>query len=344
MLTQNPRMKVESATDNVWAEASYDQHDDNVASSTSASQHKSVTPSVISKEQTEQTEDVADDDQTVNNPPEIRSNIRQVCKIMAVKAWRARYASLAIFGFICCVMLTHLMICSTATAIRGVLMPSYRLTTHHIDSIKSEQSLLLSKLDELQHINLPKRPFDTHMKCLIRATNIAQDHYGDLPYQSNQLIAEYTTQWAQSECDRVIFTPVPIPRSDWQHFWIALTDHAEAAFFRCKDILDGLLKAKSQRSQKSSMKAHNVQLSLPSGFQLDCNEAESLCQLLFLQLHSPSTPGSQSIEEMILIIRRRRLFQIVDGCKRVSNTITMVWWVLPWMNLIALTLVLVFCG
>ncbi|OAG10103.1 uncharacterized protein CC84DRAFT_1202642 [Paraphaeosphaeria sporulosa] len=335
-------MNAESATDNVWADAGH-APPGNIASQTKSS-HVPVEPPRVPVKPTVHTKNVTDDEQPVEKKSNLSTKIYKGCKTITVKAWRAHHALLVAFGFVCWLVLTLLTVHSAATGVRGILMPSYRTTMHRLNNIKSEQSLLLSKLEDLQDIHLQKRSFETHLECLIRATNIAQDHYDDLPFQSYPLVAEYTTQWAQSECDKILFSPVPIPRSGWHWFWKALVDQAGAAFFRCKDMVDGLMKAKKQRLQKSSSNAQQLTLSLPSGFRLGCNEAESLCHLLFLPLQSLSTSGSPSTEEMNLIVLGRRLLRIIDVCKRVRKLIAVVWWLVPWVNLMVLALQLIIYG
>ncbi|KAF2452026.1 hypothetical protein P171DRAFT_468410 [Karstenula rhodostoma CBS 690.94] len=337
---QADAMNVENATDNVWADASHDPPGENIASTVLPSQRTPIEPSVGSVEQAARIKDVADDDQPVEKS-NLSTKIYQARKTVAVKVWRARYALLTVFGFLCWLVLTLLMIESAATGVRGVLMPSYRTTTHRLGSIKSEQSLLVSKFEDLQDIHLQKRPFETHLKCLTRAANVAQDHYGDLPYQSYPLVAEYTTRWAQSECDRIIFSPVLIPRSGWHHVWKALTDHAGAAFFRCKDVLDGLMRAKKQRSQKPSSNAQNTAFSLPLGHRLDCNDEESFCRLSVVPLGSFPTSGNLSSEEMKLISKRRRILQVINGCKHVRDLVAVVWWLIPWKNLMLIAVQIV---
>lgn len=328
-------MNAESATDNVWADAGHTSPDDNTAPTLSPQQFP-VEPLTSSVELTSWTKNVADDDQLAPKKWNLGRKINERRKTIAVKAWRARYALLVVFSYVCWLILTFLMVHSAATGVRGVLMPSYRTTTYRLSNIHSEQSLLLSKFEDLQGIHLQKRPFETHLKCLTRVINIAQEHYGDLPYQSYPLVDEHTTQWAQSECDRIILSPVLIPRSGWDHFWRALTDHAGAAFFRCKGVVDSVMKAKKQRSQKSSHNAQNVALSLPSGYHLDCNDAKSLCHLLSVPLHRVSRPGIISSEEMKLINKGRRILQIIDGCKFVSKLAAIVKWLIPWMNQMAI--------
>ncbi|KAL5384646.1 hypothetical protein PMIN03_011592 [Paraphaeosphaeria minitans] len=337
-------MDDENAAGNVWADASHDLPDDSIGSPTLSSHQILVKPSAGFVKQTTRTDNTADDDQPVAKKSNSGRKIYKARKTVGLKAWRARYTLFAVFGFVCWLVLTLLTVQSAATGVIGILMPSYRTTTHRLSNIKSGHSLVLSKFEDLKEIRLQRRPFETHPKCLTRATNIVQDHYDDLPYQSYPLVAEYTSQWAQAECDKIILSPVLIPRSGWHHFWMALSDGAGAVFFRCKDMVDGLIKAKKQRSQKSSNNTQNVALSLPSWYQLDCNDTESFCHLLIVPLHSVTTHHNRSTEEKNLIIEGRQLFQIIDGCKRVKAMMAMAWWLVPWMNLMALVLQIVTYG
>ncbi|KAL1592738.1 hypothetical protein SLS60_011154 [Paraconiothyrium brasiliense] len=191
-------MDAECATDNVWAGAGHPPSDDNIPSQASPPHHRLIGPAAEVIEKTAQGEAATDDDHQVERKSNIGSKICKGRKILAVKAWRARYALLVIFGYACWMIRTLLMIDAAAVGVRGVLMSTHATTTYRIEGIKSQQSLLLDKCVDLQEVHLQKRPFETHLKCLTRAANIAQDHYANLPYYSSPVVVDCTTMWAHA--------------------------------------------------------------------------------------------------------------------------------------------------
>jgi hypothetical protein len=337
-------MDIESATDDVWADAHHAPLGDNIASTTLSPQQVPVESSAGPIEQIVRAKNIFEDDQPAEDKSQLGPKIHKARKAIATKVWRARYALPVIFGCFCWLVLTLLMINSAAVGIRGVLMLSYRTTTHQLSSIKSEQTLLLNKFKDLQGVRLQKRPFETHPKCLTRATNLAQDHFGDLPYQSYLVVAEYTTVWAQSECDKVIFSPVPVPLNGWQSFWRAFSDHTGAAFYRCKDIIGGLLKVNNRRFKKPFGMKQVSPVSLPVGYHLDCNDFGSFCNLSFTPLQDLPTPDELSRKETELISKGRRMYQIIEVCKQVDAWVNVILWLISWINLVGLVLCLVAFG
>jgi hypothetical protein len=334
-------MGTESATDNVWADADHAPPGSNIASMTLPPQHVPAKSPAGPIEQIARVKNVFENNQLAEDKFKLGPKIYKARKTIAVKVWRARYALPVICGCVCWLVLTLLMINSAAVGIRGVLMPSYQTTTHQLSSIKSEQTLLQNKVGDLQNSRLQKRPFETHPKCLIRATNIAQDHFGNLPYQSYLVVAKNTTMWAQAECDKIIFSPVPVPTNGWQSFWRAFFDHAGATFHHCKDMVDGLLKANNQRSKNPPGNRKICPLSLPVGYHLDCNDVESFCNLSFAPSQDLPTPDNLSDEKTKLINKACRIYQIINACKQLDAWVKVVRWLIPWMNLAGCVLWLV---
>ncbi|KAJ4351252.1 uncharacterized protein N0V89_006591 [Didymosphaeria variabile] len=333
-------MDAECATDNVWASPGHRRPNDNIPSQASLPQHHFVEPVAESTKKIIQNEAAADDDQQAEKMSNIGSKLCEARKTIAVKAWRARYALLVIFGYACWMILTLLMIDAAVVGVRGLLMPIHTSMTYRIGSIRSQQSFLLDKCQDLQEVHLHKRPFDTHLKCLTRAANIAQDHYADLAYHLSPVVAESTTKWAQSECDRIIFSPVPIPRTGWHILWKTFSDHAGAALYRCKDMVAGLVKVNSRRSKRPLRSTRTDLRSLPLGYHLDCNDVESLCRLSFRSPTSLTAPDTL-IEEVKLMKTKRDIHRIIEACRQVNALIAAIRVLIPWMNFLVLVLTVI---
>ncbi|KAJ4305736.1 alpha,alpha-trehalase nth1 [Kalmusia sp. IMI 367209] len=260
---------------------------------------------------------------------EYRSELGELTELVALKAQRAQYPLSIIFAYTCLAVLFMLTLDAGVVGTRGIIMPTYWKTVQDYDGVNLEEISLASKLESLQNIVLHKRLFENHPQCLARAINDAHDHYGTVPYQSIQCILDGTIDWAQSECDRLLFTP-EVSRSGWSKTWFAVVATVKGSYYQLKDTVHRWYNINGQffhdtksagnvvldlaRRQKlvNATKTAAV-MSLPRGFEISYNEPGPIHRLF-----STILPDSSNFTDIVTELdhKRHSLDQTKARCQR----------------------------
>lgn len=298
----------------------------------------SVSPLSDSNGHNAQTEPVDEDDPQAGTRVELQLKIYKARQNAAVKAWRSRHALLIIFTALWGIILALLTVDAAAIGVLGVLIPSHQKVMHELNDFRHQEVVLLRKRYDLMDTHLYWRAFETHPKCLVRAVNFADEHYGDLPYQSFADIAQSTAEWAQTECDKIILSPMPLPKEVWYRLWKTVIDHATATLYHCHDMIRTSLRERSRRPYKLRKDAKLPSLLLPDGYHLDCNNAKSFCQVSWKNASVPTTDSFHGDGKIKLINRKHRISRVIQMCERTSTWVGAAHRLIPWMNLLGLVL------
>lgn len=265
---------------------------------------------------------------------------------VVAKIYRARHPLLIVFLTISYLVFKLLWINAGATGVRGILLPSYWRFEDQIYDSTARQLLLQYKRDILQHTRLQSRLFEGHFQCLTRAASVAHDHYDTLPYQYVEDILMETVEWAQDECDRIIFSPSPVqvPRNVLLKIWDSVYHSAGTAYYYCKGALKNLGKTNTRCSPKAEPKLELDSHSLPDGYLIECNDDMSRCRLLsfdvplFLASGAHHEPTSKLVEEKAAVGRQ------LHEWKKVNNLVERIQPLIKWIFLLDMVAAFVAIG
>ncbi|KAF1965178.1 hypothetical protein BU23DRAFT_34558 [Bimuria novae-zelandiae CBS 107.79] len=329
-------MSDESATDNVWA------GNDHPPPGMTTVSHRSRERSEVVEHNANPTEQ--DAPAVIAGLGEKMQALRSnVCKesaslaaqwrVIAAKTYLARYPLSVVFAWICWLFLAVLLVDSIIIGTRSISMPHYRIIAEEIANSNFHEATDF-KRGELLEMRLSKRLFETHLQCLARAITAADDHYGDLPYQSVKEIIDDTVWWAQDECNRLTFTP-EVPPTGWYRVWRTLTNTAEVILHRCKDAVGALFKANKRSIPEQDAVGL---LSLPLGFRIECSgNSFSICRLF--STVRPSTDAINRLSKQGNFLKQRylNLRRLVRGLTRIHALGDKARRSIPLMTLLGIT-------